>query len=73
MYTKSQGVFEVFVVDNNSTDHSMGSVKELFPSVQCIENKENLGFGKANNQAAKNNGKYTLFLNLIPLLKKTLC
>ena len=62
---KSQGVtFEVFVVDNNSTDHSMGSVKELFPSVQCIENKENLGFGKANNQAlAKATGKYTLFLN----------
>ena len=38
---KNQGVtFEVFVVDNNSTDHSMDSVKELFPSVQCIENKK---------------------------------
>ena len=62
---KNQGVgFEVFVVDNNSTDHSMDSVKELFPSVQCIENKKNLGFGKANNQAlAKVKGKYTLFLN----------
>ena len=36
---KNQGVgFEVFV-DNNSTDHSM-DIKELFPSVQCIENKK---------------------------------
>ncbi|RCL62181.1 MAG: glycosyltransferase [Bacteroidetes bacterium] len=62
---KSQGVsFEVFVVDNNSTDQSMESVKELFPSVQRIENKTNLGFGRANNQAlAKAKGKYTLFLN----------
>ena len=62
---KSQGVaFEVFVVDNRSTDHSMDSVKDLFPSVQCIENKKNLGFGRANNQAlTKAKGKYTLFLN----------
>ena len=38
---KNQGVgFEVFVVDNHSTDHSMDSVKELFPLVQCIENKK---------------------------------
>ncbi|MEC8835775.1 MAG: glycosyltransferase family 2 protein, partial [Bacteroidota bacterium] len=62
---KSQGVrSEVFVVDNNSTDQSMESVKELFPSVQRIENKTNLGFGRANNQAlAKAKGKYILFLN----------
>ena len=62
---KSQGVsFEVFVVDNNSTDNSMESVKLLFPSVQCIENTMNMGFGKANNQAlALAKGKYVLFLN----------
>ena len=62
---KSQGVeFEVFVVDNNSTDHSMESVKELFPLVQCIENKKNLGFSRANNQAlSRVKGKYVLFLN----------
>ena len=42
----------------------MESVKELFPSVQRIENKTNLGFGRANNQAlAKAKGKYILFLN----------
>ena len=62
---KSQGItFEVFVVDNHSTDHSMESVKQLFPLVQCIENKTNLGFSKANNQAlAKAQGRYVLFLN----------
>ena len=62
---KSQGVhFEVFVVDNDSTDNSMESVKNTFPSVHCIENDENMGFGKANNQAlTRAQGKYVLFLN----------
>ena len=62
---KSQGVgFEVFVVDNDSTDNSMESVKNMFPSVHCIENDENIGFGKANNQAlTRAQGKYVLFLN----------
>ena len=64
VYKSQGGVFEVFVVDNNSTDESMESVKELFPSVQRIENKKTLKFGRANNQAlAKAKGKYVLFLN----------
>ena len=42
--------FEVIVVDNNSADESVEMVKEKFPQVRLIENKENLGFAKANNQ-----------------------
>jgi len=44
---------EIFVVDNNSSDGSDIMIKEHFPDVQLISNKENLGFSKANNQALK--------------------
>jgi GT2 family glycosyltransferase len=43
-------VIEVIVVDNNSADNSCEMVKEKFSRVFLIENKENLGFSKANNQ-----------------------
>jgi len=55
---------EVFVVDNNSVDGSCSLVKEKFPWVKLIENKVNLGFSKANNQAmALSGGRYMLLLN----------
>ncbi len=55
---------EIFVVDNNSVDGSNHLVQEKFPEVHLIENKENLGFSKANNQAIRQaNGKYILLLN----------
>jgi len=55
---------EVFVVDNNSVDGSVKMIKEKFPEVKIIENKENLGFSKANNQAIRlSSGKYILLLN----------
>ena len=55
---------EVFVVDNNSVDGSVAMVKEKFPWVQLIENKVNVGFSRANNQAIKKaKGEYVLLLN----------
>jgi GT2 family glycosyltransferase len=55
---------EIFVVDNNSVDGSVELIKQKFPEVLLIENKENLGFAKANNQAIKcANGEYILLLN----------
>ncbi|MFW5756487.1 MAG: glycosyltransferase [Tangfeifania sp.] len=55
---------EIFVVDNNSVDGSTQLVKEKFPSVLLIENKQNAGFSKANNQAIRQSkGKYILLLN----------
>lgn len=55
---------EVFVVDNNSLDGSMAMVAEKFPEVIRIENKKNLGFSKANNQAIRqSSGRYILLLN----------
>lgn len=55
---------ELIVVDNNSTDGSMQMVAEKFPTVIRIENKDNAGFGRANNQGvAIAKGEYILFLN----------
>jgi GT2 family glycosyltransferase len=55
---------EVFVVDNNSVDGSCAMVQQKFPQVILIENKNNLGFSKANNQAIRiSKGEYVLLLN----------
>lgn len=58
------GSVEVFVVDNNSSDDSVSMVRELFPNVKLIANKDNPGFSKANNQAIRlSNAEYVLLLN----------
>ena len=55
---------EIFVVDNNSVDGSVQMVKEKFPEVILLANKENTGFAKANNQAIRiAKGEYVLLLN----------
>ena len=55
---------EVFVVDNLSTDGSIAYLKERFPEVIYIENRENVGFARANNQAIRqSSGRYVLLLN----------
>ncbi|MCP4443324.1 MAG: glycosyltransferase [Aureispira sp.] len=55
---------EVFVVDNNSVDESVEMVREKFPEVKLIVNRENTGFSKANNQAIRvAQGEYVLLLN----------
>jgi hypothetical protein len=52
------------VVDNNSTDGSAAAVRERFPHVQLIANRENVGFAQANNQAIhQSSGQYVLLLN----------
>ncbi len=56
--------YEIFVVDNASSDGSPEMVEKTFPKVKLIRNKENLGFAKANNQVIKlGNGRYILLLN----------
>jgi GT2 family glycosyltransferase len=55
---------EIIVVDNDSNDHSVEMIQEKFPEVILIANKDNLGFGKANNQGiAIAKGTHTLLLN----------
>ncbi len=55
---------EVIVVDNNSGDDSIDFVRQRFPQVTFIENTDNVGFARANNQAVmRAAGLFTLILN----------
>ena len=55
---------EIIVIDNNSSDDSCAMMKELFPNVKLIENKQNLGFPKGNNiGVAQAKGEYICILN----------
>ena len=55
---------EVLVVDNHSTDGSLEYLRPRFPEVTFIENSDNPGFAKANNQAIRiSSGEYVLLLN----------
>lgn len=65
VYKAAKGIeTEIFVVDNNSVDGSAQLIREKFPELHFIENKENVGFSRANNQAIrKAKGEYILLLN----------
>lgn len=54
----------VTVVDNASTDGSIGKAQEQFPEVTYVLNDRNLGFARACNQGAGlTTGEFLLFLN----------
>ncbi len=56
--------FDVYVVDNASSDGSPDMVEENFPQVTLIKNQENVGFARANNQVLKEiKTPYALLLN----------
>ena len=56
--------YEIIVVDNASIDGSIEMLKQQYPQVNLIENKDNLGFPKANNIGIKEaTGRYILLLN----------
>ncbi len=62
--------FEITVVDNASSDGSQEMVKTKFPQVYLIENKENIGFSRANNLGLKNcQARYALLLNNDTIIK----
>lgn len=76
--TADSVVVEVLVVDNGSTDGSVEMVRREFPLVRLIENVENVGFARANNQAMEvSYGRYVLLLNsdaaLRPGALQTMC
>ncbi len=54
--------YEQIIIDNNSSDNTVLKIKS--EGVEVIVNKENKGFGYANNQGVKKvSGRYILFLN----------
>lgn len=60
---------EVYVVDNASSDGSVDYLRSLHPEVHFIENKDNVGFARANNMAIRRStGEYVLLLNPDTLL-----
>jgi len=62
--TAGNVTFEVFLVDNNSHDGTADAVREDYPTVHLIVNRQNRGFSKAVNQALKiSEGRYFLMLN----------
>lgn len=62
--SQPDGNFDIWVVDNFSSDGSPAIIQENYPDVKFIENDENVGFAKANNQALrKSQGEYVLLLN----------
>lgn len=72
--TQSYDSFEIIVVDNHSGDGSVELIKKEFPDVMLIENDENLGFARANNQAIKiAGGNYILLLNNDTVLTNNYC
>jgi hypothetical protein len=55
---------EIIVVDNASTDGSARMVRQRFPQVRLIANRDNRGFAAANNQGIRESrGRYVLLLN----------
>jgi GT2 family glycosyltransferase len=55
---------EIIVIDNNSSDDSCAMMKEKFPQIKLIQNKENSGFPKGNNiGVAQAKGEYICILN----------
>ena len=42
--------FKLFVVDNGSSDNTVEIVKNSFPQVEIIKNKDNRGFGDGHNK-----------------------
>jgi len=56
--------YDVWVVDNASTDGSVESVRKKYPGVHIIENQKNVGFAAANNMAFRQmKGRYAVLLN----------
>lgn len=60
--TVTRPAFDVWVVDNASTDGSAEMVRCKYPQAHCLENTENVGFSRANNQAMDLSGGETILL-----------
>ena len=62
---------EIIIIDNASSDGSVEDIKNKFPTIKLIANKNNVGFGKANNQGLEiADGEYIVLLNPDTIVKE---
>ncbi len=62
---------EILVVDNGSTDDSVGFVRDSFPSVRVLPLDKNYGFGEGNNIGVRNaSGDIVVLLNSDMVVEK---
>lgn len=67
----AENLYDVYVVDNASSDKSAEVIRKNFKWVNLVVNDKNLGFAKANNQILKKiKNEYALILNPDTLIKK---
>ena len=63
-FSKPPLAFEIIVIDNGSVDDSVRAIESRYPDVQIIQNDQNLGFARANNQGLRiASGRYFMLLN----------
>jgi len=63
-FASGQAKVQIIVIDNDSEDGSVEAIRQAGLDVEIIENKENAGFGRANNAGLDQaNGRIVLFLN----------
>lgn len=58
-----KGNFEIIIVDNNSTDGSQEFLRNNYPYVKIVQNKENLGTSGINSGLPSCRGDYIFYLN----------
>lgn len=64
LYQNTHLSFEVIVVDNGSGDGVIEMLRQEFPEVRTVENRENAGYTRPMNQALRlGRGRYLLQLN----------
>jgi len=63
--------YELIVVDNASHDGTVEAIRDTYPEVRLIANRDNTGFAVANNQGMEiAKGRYILLLNSDTVVKK---
>ncbi len=63
---------EIIIIDNNSSDNTVSELRNKYPDLRIIQNKENSGYAPACNQGMKAaSGKYVLLLGSDTVLKNS--
>lgn len=61
---------EIILIDNASTDGSAQAIQQQFPGVKLIQNSENVGYARANNQGIRQaRGEFLILMNSDTQLK----